>query len=710
MAKARRKGFSMLELVFTAGLMGMSVGLFMLSGGTRLKAKPGVDALSQALANDLGQARLLAMRQLSPVAVMFPCDSQRPHSASLYQLEGLTNPHVSRSHNFAGDFPGFAFFLGNWSGTESQAPLVVGTKWSDFDVTQWLPAARAKDCALIFMPDGTVRGVRDGTGLPQFDGEYHIAVSAGIGYSGSNLNAAGETNTVCINGGGAIRVENGLAGSSIRTTGSMPSSNVPSAPVEQTYVGKAQGIPQGNSSLPAPSGTEPTTIPPDGFVTVTAFAKDQNQSGERLFLRWDVIPAAGRGKGVFSIPLDSDKGVAMDFNPNATTFAGSAQVKPAYQSSYQWRPPADAQPKDVFTLQLMIQNQDTGVWTPVKIQEVKIAPYGAVLFEYSKGGERGLYRMHANGTGTRRFHVAPSTPAQPRNFHEYCPAVSPDGNRILFLSNDRPGVPAGCQDIFLTDRDGLTCVPVTRGLRCEAACFSPDGSHVAFKNYNGSVYQLCVVPVAPTTTAITPAHVLPSGGAAGTVLDGRETASGFLRHVYRDERCCWVPGDSGDPDKIYFAQTLYGHQAPGYELGDHPFLFYDKVSRSGAPISGPTNFQPDQLQYGSWSAARSPFSGNLYSALDGSDHQGDPFIKLGGAGWSIPWLGSPGFYDSQPTAYLRGEGAGTEALLICRSPASDPANNQRICRLPRGATNDAEIENLTPDLSASNATWPVYLR
>jgi hypothetical protein len=704
MAEARRKGFSLLELVFTAGLMGMSVGLFMLSGGTRLKAKPGVDALAEALANDLGQARMLAMRQLSPVAVIFPAGSS-PHSASLYQLEGLTNPHISRSHNFAGDFPGLAFFVGNWSGTESQDQLAVGTKWSDFDVDQWLPNARANDCALVFMPDGTVRGMRNHAGLPQFDGEYHIAVAAGVGYSGDNLNAAGETNTVCINGGGAIRVENGLPGSSLRTTGSMQSSGPPAPPVAQTYKGKAQGVPQGNSSLPAPSDGEPTTIPPDGFVTVTAFAKDQNNSGERLFLRWDVDPPPGRGKGVFSIPLDDQKGAAMDFNPKATTFDGSAQVKPAYQSSYQWRPPIDAQPKDDFRLQLKIQNQDTGVWSTVRIQHVTIAPYGAVLFEYSKGGERGLYRMHANGTGKKRFHVAPSTPAQPRNFHEYCPAVSPDGNRILFLSNDRPGVPAGCQDIFLTDRDGLTCTAVTRGLRCEAPCFSPDGSHVAFKNYNGSAYQLCVVPVAPITTAITASHVLPSGG--GGVLDGKETASGFLRHVYRDERICWLPGS---PDRICFAQTLYNHQAAGYELGDHPFLFYDEVQRDGTPISGPTNLNPDYLQYGSWAAARSVFSGNFFCALDGSDHQGDPFIKLDGPGWSLPALGSPGFYDSQPTPYLRGQGAGTEALLISRSPAGDPANNQRICRLPRGATNDSEIESITQDLNASNATWPVYLR
>lgn len=716
MAKAKRKGFSMLELIFTAGLMGMSVGLFMLSGGTRLKAKPGADALAQALANELGQARLLAMRQLSPVAVMFPCDGNRPHSASLYQLEGLTNPHVSRSHNFAGDFPGFSLFIGNWSGLETSDPLVVGTKWSEFDVAQWLPDAREKDCALVFMPDGTVRGIRAGVGLPQFNGEYHIAVSAGVSYSGDTLSGAGESNTVCLNGGGAIRIESGLTGSPIKTTGTMPDSHPPSAPVAQTYVGHAQGLPKGNSSLPEPVDGNPTTIPPDGFATVTAFAVDQNQSGERLYLRWDVDPPSGRGKGVFSIPADGDRGVAMDFNPQATVLeGGSGQIKPAYQSSYQWRPPADAEPGDQFRLKLMIQNQDTGVWEEVAIRKVDIAPYGAVLFEYSKGSERALYRMHANGTGKRRFHVAPSTPAQPQDYHEYCPAASSDGNRIIFLSDNRPGVPAGCQDIFLTDRQGLTCIQVTKGLQCEAPCLSPDGSHVAFKRWNVDHYELCTAPVAPMTTPAT-VHTLPSAGPA--VLDlsgvplaeafhGKENASGFLRHVYREERLLWEPGS---PNRIYFTKTLIGHQAASYDVGDHPFIFHVEVNRAGQYHAGPFYPWPDSYQYGSWSPSRSPYSGYIFRPVDGADHQGDPFIKLDGPGWSLGALGSPGYYDSQPTPYLKGQGAGSEALLICRSPAGDPANHQSISILPRGATNDAQITSITPELSSSNATWPVYLR
>jgi len=703
----------MLELVFTTGLLGLSVGLFVVSGGTRLKAKPGVDALAAALANDLGQARLLAMRQSSPVAVMFPCDGNRPHSASLYQLEGLTNPHVSRSHNFAGDFPGFCFFQGNWSGSETSDPLVAGTKWADFNVANWLPDPRKKDCALIFMPDGTVRGTRAGAGLPQFDGEYHIAVSAGVSYSGDTLTGAGETDTVCINGGGAIRIESGLTGSSLPTVGTFASSSPPSAPVLQTQLGHAVGGPKGNSSLPSPAdASNPTTIPPDGYATVTAFAVDDNQSGERLYCRWNVVPPSGRGLGVFSIPLDANKGAAMDFNPKATVIEGGADfVKPAYQSSYQWHPPADAEPGDVFNLQLFLQDQATGVWSPVGIAKpVKIAPYGAILFAYAKGGESNLYRMNPSGTGKRRFHVFPSTPEEPKDYHESNPSISANGNRLSFLCTDRPGVPAGCKDVFMTDRNGLTCLQITKGLKCEAACLSPDGSHVAIKHLVGSQYQLCVVPVAPMTTGIpTP---LPTDDPEGMIFEGITNASGFNLNVYREERLAWASNN-----KIYFAKTFPNHVADPpddadgpNQIGPHPFLVEINVNGDGSYVSGPTNSFPNSYHYGTWAAAWSPFSDIIFRTVDGSENQGDPLLKLYLPGWSRDSMGSPGFHDTQPAPYLEGSGAGTEALLLVRSSASDPNQNRQICRLPRGATTDGQINSITPELTTGNATCPIYLR
>lgn len=717
MFKPGRKGFSMLELVFTTSLLGLMVGLFMVNGGTRLKAKPGADALAEALANELAQARLLAMRQLSPVAVMFPCDGGRPHSASLYQLEGLTNPHVSRSHNFAGDFPNYALFMGIWEGSESTTPLVTGTKWANFDVNQWLPAARKKDSALVFMPDGTVRGVRAGGGLPHFNGEYHVAVSAGVAYSGATLNAAGETDTVCINGGGAIRVESGLTGSSLHTIGTLPSSGAPSVPVLQTQVGRAKGDSKGDSSLPAPVDGNPTTIPPDGYATVTAYAEDVNQSGERLFLRWDVAPPSGRGTGVFSIPLDNNRGAAMDFNPEATVLDGSSSaIKPAYQSSYQWHPPADAQPGDVFRLQLMLQDQASGTWKKVGIQhQVQIDPYGAVLFAYQKGAQRSLFRMNANGSGKSPFRIFPSTVADPKNYREFSPAASYNGNRIVFLSDNRDGVPSGCQDIFMTDRDGITCTQVTKGLYCEAPCLSPDGSHVAFKVWNGSNYTLHVAPVAPPTTPSNLGAPLQAGDGVAAIEGANSPGlSDYNRNVFREERLCWVSRMPND--RLLYTKLIHGHTAvpPVADgppvTGDHPFIFEFEIARDGHVVSGPTNSFGESLHFGTWSANVSAFTGLIYRTVDGAAVQGDPLIKLNPPGWSLNTMGSPGFHDTQPTSYLAGNGAGSEALLVVRSPTTDYTNFKRICRLPRGSTNDADVTSISQDLTAGNCTCPVYLR
>lgn len=726
MFKPKRKGFSMLELVFTTGLLGLMVGYFMVNGGTRMKAKPGADALAEALSNELGQARLQAMRELSPVAVMFPCDGGLPHSSSIYQLEGLTDPHVARSHNYVGDFPGYGLFMGSWGASgESNSPLVAGTKWADFDLDQWLPASRKKDSALIFMPDGTVRGVRAGIGLPQFNNEYHIAVSAGLSYTGDTLQAAGETDTVCINGGGAIRVESGLTGSSMRTVGAMQSNHPPSAPVTQTQIGHAHGGPKGDSSLPAPTDGEPTTIPPDGYATVTAFAEDTQKSGERLFLRWDVTPPIpSRGLGVFSIPLDDQRGAAMDFNPNATIMVGGdtdPQVRPAYQSSYQWHPPADAQPGEIFKLQLMLQNQASGVWAKVGIvHQVQIDPYGSVLFEYSKGTQRQLYRMKTNGSGKSPFRIFPSTQAEPKNYREFSPSASPDGKRIVFLSDNRDGVPANCQDIFMTDKEGITCIQVTKGLYCEAPCLSPDSSHVAFKVWNGSSYTLHTAPVAPPTTPATLTAALPAES-DGLTMHGINSAAvtGFNQNVFKEDRLCWTPPDppSHPNDRLFFAKLVPGHVGTvppeyggGTVTGTHPFVFDLDIGRDGHYISGPgpSSFG-ESLPFGTWSTNWSPFTGLFYRTVDGAAGPGDPLIKLNTPGWIPNTMGSPGYHDTQPTAYLAGYGAGTEALLLVRSPSGDPTNGKRICRLPRGAATDAAITSISQDLGGGNCTCPIYL-
>ncbi|MFN8613313.1 MAG: hypothetical protein U0931_37595 [Vulcanimicrobiota bacterium] len=704
MHKRNRKGFSLLEVIFTVGLLGVTTGLFMVSGAQRLKSKPAVTALANAVANDLGQARLLAMRQLSPVAVVFPSNSQGPHSSSLYQLEGLTCPRITRSQNFSGEYPNISFFIGSWNPGESTTPLVVGTKWTDFNVSQWLdlPNARKNDSAFVFLPDGTVQGRRNGAGLPQFGGEYHIAVCAGVTYSADHLNSAGETMTVCINGGGAIHVESGLTGSSIVTKGSMQSTHDPAAPVHRDAIEHAMGDPKGSSTLPAPPDTTtPTTIPPDGFATVTAFAEDTNKSGERLFCRWKVLPPAGRDDGVFSIPLDAGKGAAMDFNPDARVMqSGSPTVKPAYQSSYMWRPPANAQPGDIFKLQLTLQNQATGEWQDVGVaKKVQITPYGAVLFQFDKAGKRRLYRMKPDGTGKRLFHIYPSTPAEPiPGYNEFHPAASADGSRVAFLSDNRPQVTG--TDIFLTDRAGATCTRVTQGLHCESVGLSPDGARVVFKDFDPvtNKYNLYTAPVYPM-------NVPPYTNRKLLVSDvkGINNTTGLQKQCYSEDRLAWTSNN-----EILFCGDNSGK----------PWILRQRVNPDGTPDGTPHAIGLGLgTDHGCWAAQWSSRFNEIYSTIDGGTALGDPLIGVGDSSTQNEDFSSEFAWDTQPSVVEYNPGQ--KGLIWVRAACPDnlgPGSNlgiNLVRNLPAPSSNpmpDAQIVPLTGELSSGNAWFPVYLR
>lgn len=695
MKTPRNKGFSLLELAFTAGLLGMSIGLFILSGGSNLKTKPGVEALAQALANELGQARLLAVRQQSPVAVMFPCDN-RPHSTSVYQLEGLTNPHVSRSQNYAGDFPKICFFLGTWTGTESRDPLVTGTKWSNFPLDEWIPTARQGDYAIVFMPDGTVRS----NDLPQFDREYHVAVCAGVAnYNATNPSGGifpsdkrpglykalglGEAKTVCINAGGGIHVENGLVGTtSVAAHGSMQGPDAPSAPRKVTYLGEAEGNPKGTSSLPAPQDGEPTTIPPDGFVTLTTFAQDSAKSGQRLFCSWKVIPTqtASTQLGAYSIPVDDTKGAAMDFNPRSEL--GSAGTAPAYESSWQWRPPDDAKPGDIFTMSLLLQNEEKQLVEVDIKKKLMVLPYGSILFEYQAGPNRNLYRMNADGTGRKRFHIFPSKPSKPSLYNDFSPTTSANGERIAFLSDNRPGVIGGAQDIFITDRNGDSVSRITVNEFCEAPGLSPPGDRIAYKRWNAGAnsYDLCVSSVAGG-----PATVL-----RGAITGVRNSSAVNDKHVhFAEDRVAWLPDN----------RILYT-DASGVTLQ----IASVQANAQGDFVSNDPS-QPAHGSFGSWSPYWSPRSGHIYYTRDDGASYGDPLVGQDGVVYSL----SEFWNETQANAIQYGA---EERLLTVRTPAptnpSPPGPNRQIYLIrPVLGANPAEVRQLTHE--AGESRCPIYL-
>ena len=667
--------FSLLEVMFTVGLMSLTAALFFLSG-SGLKSKPQVDALARVIANEFSQARLLAIRQQAPVALVFP-GGGKPHSTSLYQIEGLSSPRITRAASFAGDFPGLTVFVGAWNG-ESRDPLITGTKWSQFPLDPWIPTASQNDYAFVFMPDGTVRS----NDLPQFDREYHVVVSAGVGgyapqsVSGGTLavqpptfrpTALGDSRTVCINAGGGLRIEPGVTGSSLVARGKMASQTPPAPARQVTFLGTAEGDPKGTSSLPAPQGSEPTTVPPDGFVTLTTFAADLRNSGERLFCSWKVIPTstASTGLGAYSIPVSESSGAAMDFNPQADL--GSAGIGPAFQSSWQWRPPADAQPGDIFTMALLLQNQQKELVDVHIEKQLKVLPYGRILFESDRQGTPFLYRMNADGTGQRRFHIRPSKPTKPLGFAEYWPAASGDGQRIVFLSNRG----AGAADVFLTDFNGDEFVALTNGERCEAPCLSPAGDRVAFKRWAGGSFELCTMSVA--------------GGAYQVLDTGLSGAYSNPDPVdtekMREDRIAWR-----EDGTIFYTKSNQ--------------LYTVKLNASGSVVSAAGPAAGWNGGYGSWSPYWSPQSNSIYYTRDDGAGPGDPLIGKDQAIYSL----SEFWNEGQACSIQYGA---QEWMLTVRTSTTLPGAEQIYLVQPAPPGNPANVRALT---SQGANRCPVYLR
>jgi Tfp pilus assembly protein FimT len=669
------RAFSLLEVIFTVGLLGLSAALFALSG-SGLKSKPQVEALAHVLANEFGQARLLAIRQQSPVALVFP-GGGKPHSTSLYQLEGISSPRITRAASFAGDFPGLTLFVGSWN-NETRDPLVVDTKWSRFPLETWIPTPSQNDYAFIFMPDGTVRT----NDLPQFDREYHVVVSAGVGgyvaqsVPGGSLpvqpetyrpTALGDSRTVCLNAGGAVRIDNGLTGSSLIPRGKMASLTPPAPARQVTFLGSAEGDPKGTSSLPAPQGSEPTTVPPDGFVTLTTFAADLRSSGERLFCSWKVIPTAtaSTGLGAYSIPVSDNAGAAMDFNPLANL--GTGGLGAAFQSSWQWRPPADAQPGDIFTMALLLQNQQKQLVDVQIEKKLKVLPYGHILFESDRQGTPFLYRMNPDGTGQRRFHIRPSKPSKPLAFAEYWPAASGDGQRIVFLSDRGPG-PA---DIFLTDFNGDEFVALTSGQRCEAPCLSPAGDRVAFKRWAGGSFELCTMSVA---------------GGAYQVLD------------------TGLSGAFSNPDPVE-TQKMREDRIAWREDGT---VFYTKANQlhavtlnaSGAVVAAAGPAAGWNGAYGSWSPYWSPQSNSLYYTRDDGAGPGDPLVGKDQAIYSL----SEFWNEGQPCSIQYG----TQEWMLTVRTSTTVAGPDQIYLIQPAPPGDPLMARALTSQGANRC--PVYLR
>ncbi len=482
----RRRAFTLVEILICLAIAGM-LAVVGFGSYTRARGQAGAQGLAQAMADVFRQARQEAITRRRPVAVMLPSAGGTLGSTSaFYLLEGETLPQVTRVRSFGGEYKGVQLFVGQWSLLPSLAPTLTttvampGSKWSTFNLNNWLPPAYQNDYAFCYLPDGTLRC----NGLANFEGNYHVAVCTGLSCTGGagnfTLTQAGSTFTLSLSPAGAVALESGLRGQdgSIATRGSLgAAATAPAPPVSSTALADPVmlGEPQ---ILPPP---DPDVLPPGINATLT---RDQflslstqaiSPSGHPLYCRWQVAPPVPpAGPGSYSFP---GNGGRMTWDPKAQGGSG------AWTTTWQWRPPPTASPNDVYRLQCVVQNYGG---TPVlaQIKEVKVIPPGRVFFETNRSGAPEIWSMNEDGSRQRVY--------IPGAHH---PTANLDGTRLAYVKN-------ADQNLYLVHpEDPGKEIQLTFNGGYSVPALSPNGNRLAFRRQNGANYGLHVMKVSATGCA-----------------------------------------------------------------------------------------------------------------------------------------------------------------------------------------------------------------
>lgn len=602
----------MIEMVMVACLTAITIGLLLVNtkGGKR---QVNCQTLGQALVEELRQARALAISSQTPIGVVFPGTDKggaaQPVSCSFYQLEGWVNPKITRVRQMQGDFPGLAIFQGSWpvdasqlrdtTGINQANPSILGDKWGNWQLDNWLPASAHRDYCFVFTPDGRVHT----NDLPSFDHAYHILVCNGVAqFTGAPTPAntrmstqpayfqpatLGPTCTVSVDAGGGISLSPGILASSggVQMLSSAAMAPIQSAvprldshilPVPDTPVVKI-------SSLgPNPAAGTDVSVSPDGYITLEANVGDTARSGERLYCNWKVTPQSGNaGVGIsdYSIPVASGRGVAMDWDAKAARWV----------STWEWRPPADAKGGDKFNLSLVVQDSAGADLTAVIEKKVIVCPPGEVYFGSGSTFVPVSYaaRMNLDGSGRRGLFFPPNSASNPPNKGESVLGASAEGSRIVVGSprdNPDPGPLGVGWMIYLANREGSSIYRVSENPAqpCECAALSPFGNLVAYKQARGPDIWLMVTNADPDPGRRSTLPVCNLGPNGGNYL---ETGTNPIRQrLMGNDRVSWDMrvDDPAARNLVYF--TMFDDLG-GSDMVTHIHQTQINLDSLGRPVS-----------------------------------------------------------------------------------------------------------------------------
>lgn len=652
-----RRGFTVVEILVSMAIVGLVtlVGFGSLSRG---RSQAGAQGLSMAFADVFRQARQEALARRRPVAVMLPsANGTKANVSAYYILEGEVLPQITRVRDYATEYRGAQAFVGTWplsgasAATLTSTLTMPGSKWSTFNLSNWLPPASANDFAFCYLPDGTLRT----NGLKLFDGSYHLAITAGVAYTGSapnfQLTKAGSSFTLVLSPAGAVTIESGLASQdgSIETSGSFSTSPAASPPSttslalqNPTFVQEPRIFPQPDPAL-LPPGIN-ATLTKDQFLSLESVAR--SPSGHPLYCKWQVVgvvPPAGPGSYSFQ-----GNGGRMLWDPLADGGNG------AWKSIWQWRPPPTAEPNDVYHLQCVVQNYG-GTPLAAQIKDIKIVPPGNVFFETNRSGTPEIWSMNENGSRQQIYLTGASQPS-----------ANLDGTRLVFI---RGG------DIFLQHpvHPGAE-IQLTTGGGFSIPCLSPNGTKVAFRRQNGGNYELRVMRVSST------------GYAANALIEANSPTPGpgWLRPGGTDtERLAWSPDGRSllytkADGNVYKADI--GNGAGGNPTFSGPAALYMHCQPSGEnPIWNP-----------SWGV-----NNRIYYSINNTSATAlyDPYIFYANApatGTIGTWNWGRDSYNLEQIMCERDPGGGNLILTVEQAvPYSNPDRSQIVkvdTNVPMGFT------------------------
>lgn len=493
-----KRAFSLMELMVSLTIAAMVLGLGF-TGLSKAKTAGNSRGLATAVAAEMRYAREKAIASGSPVAVVFPPGVGR----SLFWLEGTTDPVVTRTSNFEGDYPTGGITVATYPGPNFQKnasmPGFKAKTWGE-RLDSWLPDRYKDHFVIFFAPNGSVLT----NDLPSAEGTYRVIVGTGGEVtptgapSGGNdwvpgndtvyyaLRASGEPYTVAVSLSGSVEYDKGLAGwsgSGIRVEGAAsPSVARPPNP-PNGHTAKLPKIIYSRITPPAEILDDRSVhvLDKGEYLTLEVFA--QSQDGKPLFAGWADNPLSHGGdpnfKGRFSVPNGALE--RMEFYPQYDADDDGVPEKDVWRSVWTWTPPSNAEPGDNYSLEVDVKDSKQELSAKIDdIPPVTVAPPGEIVFERRDGGRWHLFTMWADGSRLKKLTDGP------HNFR--CASVTADGKLLAF---ERDG-----NQVWVMNTDGTGEVQVATG---KTPAISPTGSAIAYMNGNQLTIKRLDVSGTPTS-------------------------------------------------------------------------------------------------------------------------------------------------------------------------------------------------------------------